>query len=86
MTKKKRIALIDGAQILEIRAKRRLTQSQFWSPLGATQSGGSRYEGGRNIPKPVQLLLTIAYGTPKQSEAVSRMLRETPNSTNEGKV
>lgn len=43
-----------------------LSQSQFWSPVGITQSGGSRYESGRNIPRPVQKLLVIAYGTEAQ--------------------
>ena len=37
----------------EIRRKLGLNQQQFWSTLGVTQSGGSRYESGRNMPKPV---------------------------------
>lgn len=52
-----------------------LNQSMFWTPFGVTQSGGSRYESGRNIPEPVQILLTIAHGTAKQSEAVVSWLR-----------
>ena len=47
-----------------IRQKRGMNQSQFWQPLGVTQSGGSRYESDRNLPKPVESLVTIAYGTP----------------------
>ncbi len=53
---------ITGAQALDIRRERGLNQLQFWAPLGVTQSGGSRYESGRSIPKPVRLLLAIAYG------------------------
>ena len=53
---------ITGAQALSIRKERGLNQLQFWAPLGVTQSGGSRYESGRTIPKPVRLLLAIAYG------------------------
>lgn len=53
---------ITGAQALAIRKERGLNQLQFWAPLGVTQSGGSRYESGRTIPKPVRLLLAIAYG------------------------
>lgn len=34
-----------------------LNQSAFWSKFGVTQSGGSRYENGRNIPKPIKVLL-----------------------------
>ena len=44
--------------------------------LGITQSGASRYESGRSIPKPVQLLYIIAYGTPKQAEATINKLRK----------
>ncbi len=53
---------VTGAKALEIRRQRGLNQAQFWAPLGVTQSGGSRYESGRAIPKPVRLLLAIAYG------------------------
>ena len=49
--------------IVTYRYKIGLNQSQFWSPLGVTQSGGSRYESGRALPKPVLKLLVIAYGT-----------------------
>ena len=49
-----------------IRQKRGMNQSQFWHPLGVTQSGGSRYESDRNMPRPVETLVTIAYGTPAQ--------------------
>lgn len=50
-----------GAEVKAIRQKLGLNQQQFWSPIGVTQSGGSRYETGRNIPKPVRLLIGIAY-------------------------
>lgn len=39
-----------------------LNQCEFWQRVGVTQSGGSRYENGRSVPKPMQMLLTIAYG------------------------
>ncbi|MGL4995278.1 MAG: transcriptional regulator, partial [Deefgea sp.] len=29
--------------------------------IGVTQSGGSRYESGRNMPKPVQELLRVVH-------------------------
>ena len=53
--------------VKQIRAKAQLNQSQFWSRVGATQSAGSRYENGRTIPKSVQSLIMIAYGTDKQA-------------------
>lgn len=36
-----------------------LNQQQFWSRFGITQSGGSRYESGRNIPKPAAMLIWL---------------------------
>ncbi|MEW5889156.1 MAG: helix-turn-helix domain-containing protein [Pseudomonadota bacterium] len=47
--------------VREIRRKLGLNQQQFWSKLGVTQSGGSRYESGRSMPKPVQQLLRLVY-------------------------
>lgn len=41
----------------DIRRKLGLNQQQFWEKVGVTQSGGSRYESGRSIPKPVLMLL-----------------------------
>lgn len=38
-----------------------LNQTEFWASVGITQSGGSRYEAGRRIPKPVQALLRLVY-------------------------
>lgn len=45
----------------ELRRKLGMNQSQFWSKLGVTQSGGSRYESGRNMPRPVQALLRLVH-------------------------
>ncbi len=51
----------DKADAREIRRKLGLNQQQFWSKLGVTQSGGSRYESGRNMPRPVQHLLRLVH-------------------------
>ena len=37
----------------------RLNQSEFWTRYGATQSGGSRYEKGRQPHRAVQLLFAL---------------------------
>jgi transcriptional regulator with XRE-family HTH domain len=58
MTTIKTIEKIDAR---EIRRKLGLNQQQFWSQLGVTQSGGSRYESGRNMPKPVRELLRLVH-------------------------
>jgi transcriptional regulator with XRE-family HTH domain len=47
--------------VRELRLARGMTQHQFWSPLGVTQSAGSRYESGRGIPAPVRELLRLAH-------------------------
>jgi len=51
----------DPKDVREIRRKLGMNQSQFWSKIGVTQSGGSRYESGRNIPRPVQALLRLVH-------------------------
>jgi DNA-binding transcriptional regulator YiaG len=50
------------ASIGDFRNKLGLNQSQFWTRYGVTQSGGSRYESGRNIPAPLELLLRLHLG------------------------
>ncbi|MBN3003375.1 helix-turn-helix domain-containing protein [Chromobacterium alkanivorans] len=45
----------------DIRRATGLTQQAFWSRIGATQSAGSRYETGRNMPKPTRELLRLVY-------------------------
>lgn len=45
----------------EIRRRLGLNQEDFWTQIGVTQSGGSRYESGRNIPKPVRELLRLVH-------------------------
>lgn len=45
----------------EIRRQLGLNQQDFWTRIGVTQSGGSRYESGRNMPKPVRELLRLVH-------------------------
>lgn len=60
--------------IRDIRAETGLNQTDFWRRVGVQQSGGSRYESGRRIPKAVQLCLDIAYGAPVESKrAISKL-------------
>jgi predicted transcriptional regulator len=44
-----------------IRRRLGMNQQDFWGRIGVTQSGGSRYESGRNMPKPVQELLRVVH-------------------------
>ena len=73
-TKAPKCAPITGEAALSMRQKTGLNQSRFWSVVGIGQSAGSRYESGRNIPRPVQMLLRIAYGTAAQSARQIRAL------------
>jgi DNA-binding transcriptional regulator YiaG len=54
-----RKAKLDFSDIGTARKKSNLNQSDFWKRYGVTQSGGSRYESGRNIPKPLAILLWL---------------------------
>lgn len=45
----------------EIRQGLGMTQQEFWNKIGVTQSGGSRYERGRALPKPIKELLRLVY-------------------------
>ena len=45
----------------DIRKRLNMNQSEFWSRIGVTQSGGSRYESGRSLPKPVRELVRLVY-------------------------
>lgn len=50
---------LDFSDIADVRTKEGLSQKDFWVRYGVTQSGGSRYESGRNIPRPLQILLWL---------------------------
>lgn len=41
------------------RNKNGLNQSEFWHRYGITQSGGSRYESGRDMSAPLQLIMRL---------------------------
>jgi len=45
----------------QLRNRLGLNQQLFWSAVGVTQSGGSRYESGRNMPRPVRELVRLVH-------------------------
>lgn len=55
------VKVMDKIDPRDVRRKLGLNQQQFWSKIGVTQSGGSRYESGRNMPKPVRELLRLVH-------------------------
>jgi hypothetical protein len=70
-----KLKIYTGTEVRELRRKLHLNQSEFWTPFQTTQSGGSRYESGREIPAPVQVLLNIAFGTDVKAAAIFDKLR-----------
>lgn len=55
------------------REKLKMNQGSYWGKLGVTQSGGCRYEQGRDIPGPTRLLWELAYGnTPMKALSTLR--------------
>ena len=55
------MGLFDKFDAREIRQRLGLNQDEFWTKIGVTQSGGSRYESGREMPKPVRELLRLVH-------------------------
>jgi DNA-binding transcriptional regulator YiaG len=55
---------VTNVEAHDMRVKAGLNQTQFWSRVGITQSGGSRYETGScGIPEPVAMLLDLVYSS-----------------------
>lgn len=73
--KQPKLLFKSGQQAKEHRQKLGLNQSEFWKLIAVTQSGGSRYESGRAMPHPVQMLLQLAYAPEKQAAALLAYLR-----------
>lgn len=69
------LAFSSPEKIRAFRKKTGMRQELFWERVGITQSGGSRYESGRNISQAVQVLLTITYGTEAQARKMTEALR-----------
>lgn len=65
----------DGVSAQALRRKIGLNQAAFWGKVGVTQSGGSRYESGREMPVQVAWAIHIAYGTEAQAKELIRCIR-----------
>jgi DNA-binding transcriptional regulator YiaG len=66
---------ITSQEVVAMRNRAGLNQTEFWSPLGVTQSGGSRYESGRAMPKPVQTLIPIVHGEKREAQRAVKRIR-----------
>jgi hypothetical protein len=59
---------VDRVLIIAYRKKKKESQRRFWARFGVTQSRGSRFESGAEIPAPVAILLGL-YFTKTVSDA-----------------
>lgn len=77
-TRKKMLAIVTKPR--DARKAAGVNQTAFWALFGATQSGGSRYETGRALPGPMQLLMAL-HAAGKLSEEDLLGAREALGST-----
>ena len=52
---------LNGAALKALRKGCGMSQGMFWTKIGVTQSGGSRFENGRRMPLPVALLVDLVH-------------------------
>ncbi len=71
-----KLKIYTGEELRELRRKLSVNQLEFWTQFHVTQSGGSRYESGRTIPDPVQVLLNLALSPERKAEAILADLRK----------
>lgn len=69
------LAYRSAAALRNLRQKRGMNQSEFWGQVGVTQSGGSRYENGRNVPPIVAMAVELAHGPKASAERLLVVLR-----------
>lgn len=56
MARKKKPKVVD---LVAERKACNMNQAEYWQRFGVTQSGGSRYESGRAVPRPLQILMAL---------------------------
>jgi DNA-binding transcriptional regulator YiaG len=69
-------ALATGEGAKALRTSLGLNQATFWGRVMTTQSGGARYEMGRNLPRQVVMLLQFVFGTEPYVTALLSALRK----------
>ena len=48
-------------ELISLRQKFDMSQTEFWNAVNVSQSGGSRYEAGRPVPDQVLILIELIY-------------------------
>ncbi len=54
-----KVLTMTAESLRDLRTKRRESQTKFWNRFGVTQSRGSRFELGKEIPSPVTILIKL---------------------------
>lgn len=67
---------LNAPRVVEMRKMLGLSQSAFWGRLKVMQSGGSRYETGREIPPTVMAMLRLIYDPEEEARTFLARLRE----------
>lgn len=70
--KKEKVAKGKQLDVQALRKSLGINQSDFWKAVGSTQSGGSRYETGRKMPKATEILVRVAYNGEKIDDLLKR--------------
>jgi mannose-6-phosphate isomerase-like protein (cupin superfamily)/DNA-binding transcriptional regulator YiaG len=68
-------ALATGEGAKALRQTLGLTQAAFWVRVLVSQSGGARYELGREMPEQVVMLLQLVFGTERHATTLLSALR-----------
>jgi hypothetical protein len=73
-------------EIKAFRQKHGMNQSQFWGRVGVTQSGGSRYESERNIPRRFSCCCTSPMRPTDRAHRLVEHLRKWKTEPKSGRV
>lgn len=65
----------DGIEARKLRRDLGMNQAEFWGRVMVTQSGGSRYESGREMPEQVALLLHLTFASEVNANRLLTELR-----------
>ncbi|WP_425294506.1 hypothetical protein [Methyloversatilis discipulorum] len=63
------------ADLRGYRMSRNENQTEFWGRFGVTQSAGSRYESGREVPAPLAMLVLAFAEGMLDDPAMARLQR-----------
>lgn len=60
----------------ELRKSASMNQTEFWKRFGVTQSCGSRYESGRRMPTPLEVLMQAQMDGAIDEATLAKLLKK----------